>query len=227
MSAEISQAETVTRALRGDILRGVLAPGSSVSEAAVAARYAAGLASARAALRHLAAVGLVEARPRRGHVISQVRVRDVREVYQLRLVLEPLAARLAAGRIDATELRRREEASLTAFRRNTGEPSIAIDHNRWFHRSIAEASGNSRLERQLEELHGEMERFAMIGLTLGSQVGKMLDQHMPIVEALEARDADAAERAARAHVETAMRDVIDAIMSREDVADRPIAELAT
>jgi DNA-binding GntR family transcriptional regulator len=227
MSDEMSQAELVTRALRADIMRGVLAPASSISEAAVAARYAAGLASARAALRNLAAVGLVEARPRRGHVISQVRVRDVREVYQLRLALEPLAARLAVGRVDARELRRREETSLARYRRTGADPSLAIDHNRWFHRTIAEAAGNARLLRQLDELHAEMERFAMIGLTLGSQVGKMLDQHMPIVAAFEAENPDAAERAARAHVETAMRDVIDALMSREDLADRPIAELAS
>jgi len=227
MSEEISQAEAVTRRLRGDIMRSLLSPGSSISEAAVAARYAVGLASARAALRNLAAVGLVEARARRGHVISQVRVRDVREVYQLRLALEPLATRLAIDQIDVAQLRRREEEALVALRRNPGDASVALNHNRWFHRAIAEASGNLRLLRQLEDLHGEMERFAMIGLTLGSQVGKMLDQHMPIVAALEAGDADAAERTARAHVETAMRDVIDAIVSRDDVLERPLMELAS
>src|SRR5690606_27821847 len=130
-----------------------------------------------------------------------------------RLALEPLAARLAAGRVDAVELRRREEAALDAYHGNSGDPSIAIDHNRWFHRAIAQASGNARLARQLEELHGEMERFAMIGLTLGSQVGKMLGQHMPIIAAFEAGDADLAERRARDHVDTAMRDIIDAIVS--------------
>lgn len=226
MSGRSSQLELVASRLRDDILRGALAPGSSISEASVAARYGTGLASARSALQRLSAVGLVEARPRRGHVISQVRVRDVREVYELRLALEPLAARLAAGRVDAADLRRREEASLAALRSYAADPSAAILHNRWFHATIAQASGNMRLARQLEALHGEMERFAMIGLALGSRVGSVLDQHLAIVEALAADDPAAAEAAARAHVETAMRDVIDAIVGRDGVLDKPIAELA-
>ncbi|MCC6304625.1 MAG: GntR family transcriptional regulator [Rhodobacteraceae bacterium] len=227
MSERSSQLQLATRRLRDDILRGVLVPGSSISEAAVAARYGTGLASARSALQRLSAVGLVEARPRRGHVISQVRVRDVREVYELRLALEPLAASLATGRVDAAELRRREEAALAARQGHAADPAAAILHNRWFHGTIARAAGNRRLARQLDELHGEMERFAMIGLALGRRAGSVLDQHLPIVEALAAGQPEAAATAARAHVETAMRDVIDVIVGREGVLDRPIAELAS
>ena len=102
--------EQAAEILRTDILACRLAPGATLSEAALAARTRLGRAPIRAALARLADEGLVLAVPRRGWVVSTVTIRDIHEVFDLRLILEPEAARRAAqaihlGRASPAELR--------------------------------------------------------------------------------------------------------------------------
>src|SRR6185369_3147319 len=101
--------------LRHAIVRLELEPGAPVSEAQLVARFGFSKAAVRAALARLRAERLVLAEPRRGHVIAPLTIRDVGEIYDLRLLLEPPAAAAAAGRIAPDELahlRARSEAAL-------------------------------------------------------------------------------------------------------------------
>ena len=90
--------DQVYEALRADILCCALPPGSAISEASLAARYSYGKSPVRLALSRLRQEGLVHASPRRSFVVSSITLRDVHDLYELRLVLEPAGARLAAGR---------------------------------------------------------------------------------------------------------------------------------
>ena len=83
--------------LRHAIVRLELEPGAPVSEAQLVARFGFSKAAVRAALARLRAERLVLAEPRRGHVIAPLTIRDVGEIYDLRLLLEPPAAAAAAG----------------------------------------------------------------------------------------------------------------------------------
>src|SRR3954449_3901462 len=91
--------------LREAIVRVELSPGSPMSEAQLVERFGFTKASVRAALARLRAEGLVLAEPRRGHVVAPLTMRDVLEIYDLRLVLEPAAAEAAAGNVEARELK--------------------------------------------------------------------------------------------------------------------------
>src|SRR5206468_7156349 len=82
----------------------------------------------RAALARLRAEGLVVAEPRRGHVIAPLTMRDVLEIYDLRLALEPVAAEAAAGAIDEREL-----ARLRAL----ADPEFDVDDERAVERFLA------------------------------------------------------------------------------------------
>src|SRR5215475_2658555 len=90
--------------IRHDVISCTIAPGTEISEMQLCAQYKLGKAPVRMALNRLAHDGLVRAIPRRGYMVSPVTVRDINDVFELRLMLEPAAARMAAGRVDAARL---------------------------------------------------------------------------------------------------------------------------
>lgn len=223
--SDVQQSDLALEKLRRDILSGKLLPGSGVSEAGIAERYATGRASARTALQRLTQQGLVAVVPRRGYVITRVTVRDVREIFQMRLALEPLAARLAAGRVDAKAMMKREDKALAAWRAGRSAGGDVLKHNRYIHMHIAESSGNTRLARQIDDLLGESDRSILIGLGGGMLIGQMMDEHKPLIDALGSGDPDLSEHRARIHIETTMRNIMDALLSHDTVLSRPIDEL--
>src|SRR4051794_3025310 len=83
-----------------------LAPGAGVSEARLVNEFGLSKAAVRAALARLRAENLVVAEPRRAHVVAPLTLRDVLEIYDLRLLLEPPGAEAATGRIERDELAR-------------------------------------------------------------------------------------------------------------------------
>src|ERR671933_2776206 len=102
----MSSATSATAAydrLRHAIMRLELEPGAGVSEAQLVDAFGFSKAAVRAALARLRAEELVVAEARRGHVIAPLTMRDVLEIYELRLQLEPPAAEAAAGRIAPDE----------------------------------------------------------------------------------------------------------------------------
>jgi DNA-binding GntR family transcriptional regulator len=155
--------------LRDAIVRLELAPGAAVSEAQLVDRFGFSKAAVRAGLARLRAEGLVVAEPRRGHVIAPVTMRDVLEIYDLRLLLEPPGTEAAAGRIERDELARL---------RTLAEPAVDFDQaeslrrflaaNRTIHLAIAEAAGNRRTARILERLLDDSERARLVALRAGA-----------------------------------------------------------
>src|SRR3970040_1475183 len=83
--------------IRHDIISCLLAPGTEISEAQLCSHYKIGKPPVRMALNRLAHDGLVRAIPRRGYRVTPVTVKDVHDVFELRLMLEPPPARTAAG----------------------------------------------------------------------------------------------------------------------------------
>src|SRR5271157_4397430 len=87
----------IVERLREDILAGRLSPGSRLVECDLTARFAVSRGPVREALRRLAADGLIEHWPHRGAVVRRLGEREIRELFLIRIELEALAARLAAG----------------------------------------------------------------------------------------------------------------------------------
>ena len=121
-----SLTERAVAAIRRDILVTRAVPGAALSEASLAEALSLGKAPVRAALARLAEEGLVTAIPRRGWVVSLVTIRDIHEVFDLRLLLEPEAARRAAGRVDAAELHRLDAVCAAGYRPEDGDSAAAF-----------------------------------------------------------------------------------------------------
>ncbi len=92
--------------LLGRILRGELQPGERISPPEIAANLGVSITPVRDAVNQMAAEGLVTVTPRRGTVVSPVSIRDIEELYEIRLMVEPQAAEMAAGRASETEIAR-------------------------------------------------------------------------------------------------------------------------
>jgi DNA-binding GntR family transcriptional regulator len=126
------------QAIRRAIITCALPPGSEVSETQLAARFGFGKAPVRAALSRLAQDRLVRAQARRGWKIAPVTLRDVRDIFDLRQLLESEAARLAAGQVAADELTQLDAACQARY--SPGDPNSAesfLASNREFHLLIA------------------------------------------------------------------------------------------
>ncbi|MBL6455172.1 GntR family transcriptional regulator [Belnapia sp. T6] len=193
------------QALRRDILTTRLAPGETLSEATSAERLGFGKAPIRAALARLGEEGLVQPVPRRGWVVSLVTIRDIHEVFDLRLVLEPEAARRAAAnpaaRADAAALARLDAVCAAGYRPEDAETALGfLDANRAFHVAVAELSGNARLARQIGRLLDESTRMLVLGLRRRDRTGEMAHEHRALITALARGEGEAAAELMREQV---------------------------
>ncbi|WP_206931186.1 GntR family transcriptional regulator [Roseococcus thiosulfatophilus] len=216
IEAPPSLTEQAVAALRRDILSTRLAPGETISEAAAAQRLDMGKAPIRAALARLAEDGLVQAVPRRGWMVSLVTIRDIHEVFDLRLLLEPEAARRAAGRVDTTMLARLDAVCAEGYDCGDAESAMCyLDANKRFHVAIAELSGNNRLARQLDRMLDESTRMLVLGLRRRDRTMEMAHEHHELVERLALGQGEAA--AALMHEQVAAsREMVLAALTAPD-----------
>lgn len=226
MDASTSGAAAYER-LRHAIVRLELGPGTAVSEARLVDGFGFSKAAVRAALARLRADGLVVAEPRRGHVIAPLTMRDVLEIYDLRLLLEPPAAEAATGRIDGREL-----ARLRAL----AEPEVDVDDpksierfmsaNRTIHLAIATAAGNRRTARILERLLDDSERARLLALRAGAASGavRARAELQSMLAALDAGDGRRAGELMADAIRTFRDELVDAL--RAATLDVPLSGLA-
>ncbi len=213
-SAKIAMHETTLRGnqaydlLRREIVSCRIMPGARFTEHEMMERLQVGKASLRIALQRLTEGGLVTSMPRHGYRVAQVTVKDVDEVFALRMVLEPLAARLASGRVNRAQLERLENACRGKLPGDVGNQiDFFLEANRSFHMAIAMSSGNDRLCRALSGLLDEMTRLVALGFGVQRVRPNIENDHTLMIRHLVAGDADAAEEVARRHVET-FRDMV-------------------
>ena len=200
------------RTIKDDIISCALPPGGDVSEGVLAARYGMGKAPIRSAMARLRQEGLIVSRGRQGNAISPVTLRDVQEIFQLRLVLEATAVRLAAGKVDATRLRALNQAAHTAYSPGdeTSE-SAYLQANREFHRYVAESSGNQRLATLLVGLMEQHERIVHLGLALQNREHEFHHLHDDLVTALIEGDGERAAKLTEAALRGGQRKVMEAL----------------
>ncbi len=216
IEAPPSLTEQAVAALRRDILSTRLAPGETISEAAAAQRLDMGKAPIRAALARLAEDGLVQAVPRRGWMVSLVTIRDIHEVFDLRLLLEPEAARRAAGRVDTQMLARLDAVCAEGYDCGDAESAMCyLDANKRFHVAVAELSGNGRIARQIDRLLDESTRMLVLGLRRRDRTMEMAHEHHELVERLALGQGEAA--AALMHEQVAAsREMVLAALTAPD-----------
>ena len=193
----------IVERLRDDILAGRLRPGSRLVECDLTARYSVSRGPFREALRRLAADGLIEHWPHRGAVVRRLGEREIRELFLIRIELEALAARLAAG-TQAPERRARFMAAIRPIHSDAPrEPCGYLKENAAFHDAVLALADNL----QLRELAARLQLpliMAQVGDVLTPPVLKAsVQEHRAIAQAILDREPEAASERMRAHLERA------------------------
>lgn len=222
------KADKAFEAIRSDIVSCRMMPGTLVSEPELMERFEIGRATCRVALQRLVQSGLVSSVPRQGYRIAPVTLKDIEEVFAMRVWLEPQAARLAAGRVSQAHLERLEAACRVRSSADIGNQiDFFLEANRGFHLAIAQASGNERLYRALSDLFDEMARLVALGFGVQGVRPNIEHDHAMLIEALVAGDADRSETIARRHVEVfremTMQKVISTFTQLPEVANHNLA----
>ncbi|HLH71483.1 MAG TPA: GntR family transcriptional regulator [Candidatus Dormibacteraeota bacterium] len=184
------------------VLSGELPPGSVLSEAELSRRWSVSRTPIREAIRQLELEDLITWEPRRGATVTQVTVRGLRDMVELRQALEGLAVRLAAERRtdeDLAELQSILDRIDAAHRRGDIPATIELDDA--FHRRIALASGNRLLAASADRLLDRVRFARSMARRVPGRQEEFQREHAAILRAIAARDPEVAERAMTEHVQ--------------------------
>jgi DNA-binding GntR family transcriptional regulator len=190
--------EEVAELLRQRIFKRELEPGSWIDELKLAEEYGISRTPLREALKVLAAEGLVTMKVRRGAYVTEVSEKDLADVYHLLALLESDAAGVVARAATDAEL-----AGLSALHveleASVGDRDRFFAVNEQFHLRLLELAHNRWRDQMVADLRKVMKLNRHNSLFKSGRVEESLAEHRAIVDALLARDADAAQARMREH----------------------------
>lgn len=208
-----SASATAYAQLREEIVDCALTPGERLTESEVATRMRLGKTPVREALRQLVHEGLVAVHARRGYVVTPVTLRDVEDLCGLRLIVEPAAVALAAGRLDDDATSVLEQWCHIGYE-VADRASVREFHsvNRSFHSTIARACGNPRVAALVDQLLVESQRIIQFGMLLEPHSDEAVHSHEALLDALREGNASAARRIVAQEIRDTQRMVIDGLL---------------
>ena len=210
-----SLVDVVAERIEAAIISGQLAPGSRLSEQALATSLGVSRGPLREAIRRLEGRKLLERTTNIGVRVAQLSLKDLGEILQVREALECLACSLAATHMPDSEiaaLRKMLDDHEKQKAVQKQEGYYQEDKNLDFHFHIVNGSGNERLAHMLGgDLHYMLRVYRYKSGAKPGRAAEVLEEHRAIVAALEARDPQAAEHAMREHLRHARRHVEEQI----------------
>jgi len=203
-SSQLSQ--EIYECLLSEIIAGVMAPGQYLSEVNLSQRFEASRTQVREALIHLHKEALLEKGPFKGYVVVEMSLESIRELFQLRLLLEPAAAKLAArnSKADRTlkkiqALQERMQEAVVASKGYQQFLQIS-ELDCGFHKAIGEACGNRRLAQLIMEIMNQLRRF-QCGFKNRPWLSATIEEHTTILDAIKLRDPPKAEQFMLHHIQ--------------------------
>ena len=196
--------------LRQDILSCRIAPATELREAELAERFGVSKSPVRDALSRLVQEGLVMVVPRQGYRVASISLKDVKDMFEYRAVLESACARIGAAVAGDADLRALDRFRI--FDERTYSDGFTA-YNREFHRSVAQLSGNARLINALVNQIDQMDRVVTMSVDAVRRhdPARVLRQHCDIINALQRRDARSAAGFLSRHIAEARKRVCQAL----------------
>ena len=180
---------------------GELTGGARLVETELAERFGVSRTPVREALKRLEAQGVAAVEGRR-LVVATLDHDQLGELYEVRGVVEGLAARLAARHAAPEEIAVLR-GMVEADRALADRPSELARANKRFHRQMHRASHNRYLNRMLQDMRRSLALLSSTSLAVPGRGVESIAEHDTLIRAIEARDEDAAEAAARQHISNA------------------------
>ena len=191
----------VGEAIEEMIVSGELTAGDRINESALASRLGVSRGPIREACRRLEEAGLLESATNQGVFVREMTLEEARDLYEVRGALSGLAGRLIVERASASavsDLRARVDAMDAVARVNDFSTYYGL--NLAFHGALIDAAANPALTHSYRSIANQLHLFRRRGLVQTGSLMVSNAEHHEIVDAILARDTDAAEQAMRRHV---------------------------
>ena len=205
--------QQVLDTLRQAIIDGRLAPGARLTERELTEMLDVSRTVVREALRSLEAEGLVHVIPNKGPVVRELSRAEAEDLYQIRAVLEGLAARLFVQHASAEQVQQLAQSlDVVVQAYGSGDAARVLDTKNHFYDVLFAGAGSETLSSMLATLHARIWRWRALGLT---HPGRSTDRSQEsithlrdMLAAIRARDAEAAERITRDEANRAGHEVM-------------------
>lgn len=209
-SERTTQADRVYQKIRDALLGGELPEGQSLSHVALARRFGVSRIPVREALQRLEAERLLVSRPYRGHRVPPLDVEELEELIEIRILLEDLALRRHAVKLDKTELR--ELQALNRSLADQDDPNEWL-HGDWeFHRRLA--GGDTPSAEFTGDIRRRIHRYLNAAGHLADRHAGAVEEHGRILRALEAGDLEGAKSHLRRHIDSTGTALADFLRTR-------------
>ncbi len=198
------QAERAVKAVKDMIFEGKFKPGEPLSEVLLGEVLGMSRTPVREAINRLASEGLLKIIPGRGAIIAELTIEDFKEINDLRLVLEPLAAETSIKYLPNDEIERQKniwKTFLEGLRRGENiSPVVLSKADMDLHSSILDYCQNKRLKNFLKVLRSQIYQYLLVCWKFQEFSEDTISQHLDIIYCLEARNIEDLKNALRAHI---------------------------
>ncbi|MDV7087206.1 GntR family transcriptional regulator [Rhodococcus sp. IEGM 248] len=220
-----SKSELVYVQLKQDILNGTLSPGQSLSAIDVGTRFSASRTPVRQAFLRLEADGLVSLTDRQGARVAPISIKSVRDLFELRILLEAAAARMVAEAVgrDAAARQQFEEVAEALGAISEEDPSESRRDRFYaltetYDQAVIAHTRNSQLARSIAELRPHTERLRNIAHSHPERLDVSLAEHRAMCRAILAGDGPAAAAACTEHLTQTQKTILDAVVDPQGAA---------
>lgn len=216
--------DQIVELLRRAVRERIILPGQSLNQDELASRFGVSRIPLREALRTLVGEGLVVMRPGVGAVITELRGKELEELFELRLQLEPPLTVAAVDRISANDV-----AELSSILEKMSDLATA-DLDGWasqhylFHRRLFELAGKRHALRLVTQVQNLVEPYSRVHVSLVGAAQHSKTEHTTLLDALRVGDKNVAEEITRNSILDALARLKNAQQASQD-SDDPLALL--
>jgi DNA-binding GntR family transcriptional regulator len=205
--------QQVLDGLRQAIIDGRLAPGARLIERELTGMMRVSRTVIREALRQLESEGLIAIIPNKGPVVRALTLAEAKDLYQIRAVLEGLAARLFTENADDAQLKKIAQALEVVVKAYaSGDAHQVLETKNRFYAALFAGAGSETLSAMLGTLHARIWRWRALGLSHPERSAQRSKESVrnlrAMLAAIKKRDADAAERITREEADRAAAEVM-------------------
>lgn len=207
MNKQTVASEEIVEILRDAIISGEMKPRERLIEADLSAKYNVSRTPIREAIKRLSATGLVEVIPYKGAFVADINIDEIGDIYNVRIILEGQATRLAVKRIPEEAIAQLEkildnmESAMQTF-----DKILFEEGNEEFHRLIYSYCGNKVMESFIDELLSKSAMFRRSSWQSERNSMLIVKTHRGILEAIKNKDEDVAQELAENHIRLFLRD---------------------
>lgn len=205
----VSLADSVFERIENDILSGKFRPGETYTECSLSKLFGVSRTPIREAIRRLEQEGLIKITTKGAEILG-IDKNDLEDIYEIRSRLEGLAAKKCAGCItDEALAKLKEIIDLQEFYTQKGLSDKIKDTDSAFHETIYAVCGSEIYSSVLSGLHRRIRKFRKLSIQNPERAKCAAREHREILDALEQRDGELAEKLTAQHIENAHKNIVN------------------